>query len=178
MLHFDILLQSTRIQRETMVRSAIERKEEMEAKRERREEGVRQRQDEESLTSVLFMALREQGLSLCPVYWFNADRGWDRGEGGGCWRCVVTDCARWGETMSALILLWHNKTIVGEGRGTVHKALLFCSSEQSHLESDIMRRLYTWGITHSTVGRFYHCATVRETVFSEEEFLKNSQNSL
>lgn len=117
------------------------------------------------------MALREQGLSLCPVYLFNAERGWDGGEGGGCWRCVVTDCAHWGETMSALILLWHKKTIVGGW--VVVVGGLFTKLYYSALVSSPIWRVISWDgsiheASHSTMGCFYHCATVGDFIFSED----------
>ncbi len=54
-------------------------------------EEKRQKQDEESLglTPVLLMPPREQGLSLCPLCLFNADRG----RGVLCCRGNVTECA-------------------------------------------------------------------------------------
>lgn len=92
MLGLDILLQSTNITRETTL--SVE-SEESNILRERKRERGKWRQNEKrrrsegsetvtgwresGLTSVLFMPLREQGLSLCPMCLFDADRGWYRG---------------------------------------------------------------------------------------------------
>lgn len=66
------------------------------------------------LQCCLYLETREQGPLLCPVYLFNADRGRDTGRGGVLfWSGKVTECAHWKATMSALISLWHNKTIRG-----------------------------------------------------------------
>lgn len=125
---------------------------------------------ESGWTSVLFMPLREQGLSLCPVCLFNADRGWDRGarEGGLCWRGEVTECAHWKETMSALILLWHNKTIRGG---------LFTKLDYSAPVHSPIWRVISWDgsvrASHNTTG----CLTTllwQEILFTEGSTLKLS----
>ena len=55
------------------------------------------------------MPLGEQGLSLCPAAaCLMQTEAEIEGEG-----AEVTECARWKEATSALILLWHNKTIRG-----------------------------------------------------------------
>lgn len=73
------------------------------------------------------------------------------GGGGLCWRGEVTECAHWRETMSALILLWHNQTI----RGGLLTKLYY-----SALVSGPIWRVISWdGSIHeaspNTTGRFF-----------------------
>lgn len=71
---------------------------------------------ESGLTSVLFMPLREQGLSLCPVCLFKADRGWNS-EGRGVF-CVGG--VKWQNVLiqkKPCLLSSHSDTIKQLGEG-------------------------------------------------------------
>lgn len=60
------------------------RNKEMEAKREKERDGGGRQDEERQAWPLLFMPLWEQGLSLCPVRLFRANRGWDGRQEGGC----------------------------------------------------------------------------------------------
>lgn len=167
MLCSDTLLQSSNIRGETNAISGAESngvREKAGGKtrkwrpNEREKEGVRPRQDEESLGWLLCcLCLLENKACHCAPCACSIQTEAEIEElgcfvlrGGG----KVTECAHWKGTMSALISLWHDKTIRG-GRLT--------KLDYSAPVLRPIRRVISWDSSTQGIaqhcGVFNHCAT-------------------
>lgn len=93
----------------------------------------------------------EEGLGLTSVLCIHRG-GWG---GWGCWSGKVTECAHWKATVSALISLWHDKTIRG---------WLLTKLDYSAPLLSAVWRVISWDSSTQGIAQHYemlnHCAVV------------------